>query len=84
LSYTKSKQFIQSKSSEESSHGSARSDFEKDDDDPLSIRSLSITSLGIIFAFLTFFLPLISVLIGRPSSQGNEIIHNHDFKKDGP
>ncbi len=84
MSYTKSKQFIQSKSSEESSHGSPRSDFERDDDDPLSIRSLSITSLGIIFAFLTIFLPLISVLIGRPSSQGNEIIHNHDFKKDGP
>ena len=84
MSYTKSKQFIQSKSSEESSHDSARSDFERDDDDPLSIRSLSITSLGIIFAFLTFLLPSISVLIGRPLSQGNEIIHNHDFKKDGP
>ena len=84
MSYTKSKQFIQSKSSEESPHGSARNDFERDDDDPLSIRSLSITSLGIIFAFLTFLLPSISILIGRPLSQGNEIIHNHDFKKDGP
>ena len=84
MSYTKSKQFIQSKSSEESFHGSARSDFERDDDDPLSIRSLSITSLGIIFAFLTFLLPLLGVLIGRPLSQGNEIIHNQDFKKDGP
>ena len=84
MSYTKSKQFIQSKSSEESSQGSTRSDFEREDDDPLSIRSLSITSLGIIFAFLTIFLPSISVLIGRPPSQGNEIIHIHDFKKDGP
>ena len=84
MSYTKLKQFIQSKSSEESSLGSAQSDFERDDDDPLSIRSISITSFGIIFAFLTIFLPSISVLIGRPSSQGNEIIHNHDFKKDGP
>ena len=84
MSYTKSKQFIQSKSSEESSYGSARSDFERDDDDPLSIRSLSLTSLGIIFALLTIFLPSISILIGRPSFQGNEIIHNHDFKKDGP
>ena len=84
MSYTKSKQFIQSKSSEESSHGSDRNDFERDDDDPLSIRSLSITSLGIIFAFLTIFLPSISILIWRPLSQGNEIIHNHDFKKDGP
>ncbi len=85
MSYTKSKQFIQSKSSEESSYGSARNDFERDDDDdPLSIRSLSITSLGIIFAILTIFLPSISILIGRPLSQGNEIIHYHDFKKDGP
>jgi len=83
LSYTKSKQFIQSKSSEESSHGSDRNDFERDDDDPLSIRSFSITSLGIIFAFLTFLLPTIGVLIGRPSSQGNEVIFNHNFKKDG-
>ena len=84
MSFTKSKQSIQSKSSEEYSLGSARSDFERDDDDPLSIRSLSIASLGIIFAFLTILLPSISILIGRPLSQGNEIIHNHDFKKDGP
>jgi len=84
LTYTKSKQSIQSKSSEESNHGSARSDFERDDDDPLSIRSLSITSLGIVFAFLTILLPSISIFVGRPLSQGNEIIHNHDFKKDGP
>jgi len=83
LSYTKSKQFIQSKSSEESSPGSARNDFERDDDDPLSIRSLSITSLGIIFAFLTFLLPSISILIGRPFSKGNEVTFNRDFKKDG-
>ena len=83
MSYTKSKQFIQSKSSEESSHGSARSDIERDDDDPLSIRSLSITSLGIIFAFLTFLLPSFSILIGRPFSQENEVIFNHDFEKDG-
>ena len=84
MSYTKSKQSIQNKSSEESTYGSARSDFERDDDDPLSIKSLSITSLGVIFAILTIFLPSISILIGRPLSQGNEIIHNHDFKKDGP
>ena len=83
MSYTKSKQFIQSKSSEESSYGSTRSNFEKDDDDPLSIKSLSITSLGIILAFLTFLLPSISILIGRPFSQGNELIFNQDFKKDG-
>ena len=74
---------MNSKSSEESSLGTVESDFERDDDDPLSIRSLSITSLGIIFAFLTFLLPSISILIGRPLSQGNEVIFNHDFKKDG-
>ena len=85
MSYTKSKQFIQSKSGEESSLGSAQSDFERDDDDPLSIRSLSLTSLGFIFAILTFFLPSISILISRPLSQGTGIIQNHDFKKkDGP
>ena len=84
MSYTKSKQFIQSKSSEESSDGSGRNDFERDDDDdPLSIRSLSITSLGIIFAFLTIFLPSISILIGRPFSEDKEVIFNQEFKKDG-
>jgi len=74
---------MNSKSSEESSLGSVESDFEKDDDDPLSIRSLSITSLGIIFALLTFLLPSISILIGRPYSQGKEVILIQDFKKDG-
>ena len=84
MSYTKSKHFTKRQFGEDSSIDSSPSDFERDDDDPLSIRSLSITSLGIIFAFLTIFLPSISILIGRPLSQGNEIIHNHDFKKDGP
>ena len=84
MSYTKSKQFIQSKSSDESSHGSSRGDFERDDDDPLSIRSLSITFLGIIIASLTIFLPLISVFLGKPLPQEKEIIFNHSIKKDGP
>ena len=83
MTYTKSKHFIKSKLSEESSLGSAQSDFERDDDDPPSIRSLSITSLGIIFAFLTFLLPSISIFIGRPFSQGKEVIFIHNFKKDG-
>ena len=83
MSYTKSKHFIKNKSSEESSLGSVQSDFERDDDDPLSIKSLSITSLGIILAFLTFLLPSIGILIGRPFSQGNEVIFNQDLKKDG-
>ena len=83
MSYTKSEHFIKSKSSEESFLGSAQSDFERDDDDPLSIKSLSITCLGIIFAFLTFLLPSISILIGRPFSQVNEVFFNHEFNKYG-
>ena len=83
MNNTKSKHFIKTKLREEPFLGSVKSDIEKDDDDPLSIRSLSITSLGIIFAFLTIFLPSISILIGRPFSQVNEVIFNHDFKKDG-
>ena len=83
MSNTKSKHISKSQLSEESSIGSPLSDFERDDDDPLSIRKLSITSLGIIFAFLTFLLPSMSILIGRPFSQGNKVIFNHDFNKDG-
>ena len=78
------KHFVKSQLSDVYSLNDVSSDFERDDDDPLSIRSLSIASLGIIFAILTIFLPSISILIGRPLSQGNEIIHNQDFKKDGP
>ena len=84
MSNTKSKHISKSQLSDESSFGSPLSDFERDDDDPLSIRKLSIASLGIIFAFLTFLLPSISIFIGRPFSQGNEVISNHDLKKDGP
>ena len=83
MSYTKSKHFTKNKLSEDSSIGSSLSDFERDDDDPLSIRSLSITSLGIFFALLTFFLPSISILIGRPFSEGNEVNFSRDFIKDG-
>ena len=83
MSYRKSNPFIESKSSDESSLGSIQSEFERDDDEPFSIRSFSITSFGVIFAFLAFSLPSIGILIGRPSSQGSEIIFIHDFKKDG-
>ena len=59
-------------------------DFEKDDDDPLSMRSLSIILVGIIIACMTILLPSFSVLLGRPLSQGDEINFNHSIKKDGP
>ena len=83
MRYIQSNHFVESKLSENISLNDVSSDFESDDDDPLSIRSLSITSLGIIIAFLTILLPSISVLIGRPFSQSNEIIINHSIKKDG-
>ena len=83
MKYTNSKQFVKSKLSENSSLTTVSSEFEWDDDDPLCIRSLTITSLGIIMAFLTILLPSISVLLGRPLSQGNEIIFNQSIKKDG-
>ncbi len=80
---TKSKQIVKSKLSEESSLNAFPIDFERDDDDPLSIRSLSITFLGLTIAIMTILLPSITILLGRPLSHGNEIIFNHSIKKDG-
>ena len=83
MRYTKSKHIVKSRLSEETSLNSVSSDFERDDDDPLSFRRLSIISLGITIAFLAVILPSISVFLGRPFSQGNELIQNHSIKKDG-
>ena len=84
MKHTNSKQFVRSKLSEESSLIIVSSELEKDDDDPLSIRSLSMTLLGITMAFLTVFLPSISVLLSRPFSRVNEMTTNQLIKKDGP
>ncbi|MDC3171019.1 hypothetical protein OA860_01485 [Prochlorococcus sp. AH-716-E13] len=83
MRYTNSKQFVKSNLSEKSSLITISSQLERDDDDPLSMRSLSISFLGIIIASLTIFLPSISILLGRPLSQGNEIKSFHLIKKDG-
>ena len=80
---TTSKHFVKSKLSDFYSLNDVSSDFERDDDDPLSISGLSITLLGIVFAFLTILVPSISVLLGRPLSPVNEAILNHTIKKDG-
>ena len=74
---------MKSKLSERTSLITLSSELERDDEDPLSIRSFSITFLGITMAFLTVFLPSISVLLGRPSSQVNEMTINQLIKKDG-
>ena len=83
MKYTNSTQFVEGKLSENSSLISISSELEKDDDEPLSIRSLSISFLGILIASLTILLPSISILLGRPLSQGNEITSFHLIKKDG-
>ena len=84
MKYTNSKQFVEGKLSENSSLITISSELEgNDDDEPLSMRSISISFLGIIIAFLTILLPSISILLGRPLSQGNEINSFHLIKKDG-
>ena len=83
MKYTNSKQFVESKLSENSSLITISSELEGNDDDPLSIKSISISILGIIIAFLTILLPSISILLGRPLSQKNEVNSFHLIKKDG-
>ena len=83
MRYTNSKRFVKSNLSEKSSLITISSELERDDDDPLSMRRLSISFLGIIIAFLTILLPSICILLGRPLSQGNEINSLQLIKKDG-
>ena len=84
MKYTNSKQFVEGKLSEDSSLITISSEFVRDDDDdPLSMRSLSISFIGIIIALMTILLPTISILLGRPPSQGNEINSFQLIKKDG-
>ena len=83
MKYTNSKQFVEGKLSEDSSLVTISSELVRDDDDPLSMKSLSISFIGIIIAFMTILLPSISILLGRPLSQGNEITSFHLIKKDG-
>ena len=84
MKYTNSKQFVESKLSENVSLITISSELERDDDDdPLSIRRLSISFFGILIASLTILLPSICILLGRPISQGNEITSFHLIKKDG-
>ena len=84
MRYTNSKQFVKSKLSENSSLITISSELKRDDDeDPLSMRSLKLSFLGIIIASLAILLPSISILLGRPLSQENEINSFHLIKKDG-
>ena len=80
---TNSKQFVEGNLSKNSYLITISNELVRDDDSPLSMRSLSISFLGIIMASLTILLPSISILLGRPLSQGNEISTFHLIKKDG-
>ena len=83
MRYTNSKRFVKSNLSEKSSLITISSELERDDDDPLSMKSLSISFLGIIIASLTILLPSMCILLAIPLSQGNEITSFHLIKKDG-
>ena len=77
------KQFAKSNSKSDSPFDSNREQFVKDDEDPLSIKDASLTFLGIILAFMTMFLPVISIFLDRPLLQKNGVIYNEMVKNDG-
>ena len=77
------KQFANNISKDESPFVSNRGEFGKEDDDPLSIKDVSSTVIGIILAVMTLFLPAISVFLERPFLQKTGVIHNQMVNKDG-
>ena len=77
------KQFAKSNSKSDSPFDSNREQFVKDDEDPLSIKDASLTFLGIILAFMTMFLPVISIFLDRPLLQKNGVIYNEMVNNDG-
>ena len=76
------KQFSNNISKEQSPFLSNRDEFGKDDDDPLSIKDASFTLIGFILAFMTLFLPAISVFLERPFLPRNGFNINME-NKDG-
>ena len=83
MRYANSKHFVKSELSEEAYFNTVSDVPEKDDDDPFSIRGISITFLGVTIALLTILFPSLSVLLGRPLSQEAETTLNYSIKKDG-
>ena len=83
MRYTKSKHFVKTKLTEDYSINSVAGYFERDEDNPLSLKRLSKTFLGLLIAFVTILLPSISIFFARSSSQENELVINHSIKKDG-
>ena len=77
------KQFANNISKDESPFVSNRGEFGKEDDDPLSIKDVSSTVIGIILAVMTLFLPAISVFLERPFLNKNGVIYSEMVNKDG-
>ena len=82
MRYADSKNFVKSELKEEACLNTV-SEFSEKDDDPLSIRSFSITFVGFTIALMTILIPILSVLLGRPLSQETEITFIYSIKKDG-
>ena len=79
---TNPKQFANNISKDESPFISNRDEFGKDDDDPLSIKGVSSALIGFILAFMTLFLPAISVFFERPLLPKTGL-YNQPVNKDG-
>ena len=77
------KQFANNISKDESPFIANRDEFGKDDDDPLSIKDVSSTLIGFILAFMTLFLPAISIFIERPflpkTGFYNQMVHKNGY-----
>ena len=80
---TNSKQFVQGNLSGQSLLIPFSSELETSENDSLSIKSFSITFLGIFLASITILVPSIIVFLGRRLSQDNEITFSYLIKKDG-
>ena len=80
---TNPKQFTNHISKDESPFISSRGEFGKDDDDPLSIKDASSIIIGFILAFMTLFLPAISVFFERPflprTGLYNEMVNKNGY-----
>ena len=80
---TNPKQFVNNNAKKDSPVLSKTDELSRDDDDPLSIKEVSFTFLGILIALLTVLLPVLSVLLERPSLQKNGVTSNFIINKDG-
>ena len=76
------KQFDKNPSKDNSTFTSKRSEFGKEDDDPLSIKEASSIAIGFILAVMTLFLPAISVFFERPFLNRTDF-YNEMVNKDG-